>query len=1358
MKKLVIYFLLLLVFPINLLAQEDNATKTVGSSSDYLTLQQAFSAINDGMLTGVVTLQLTSSFSESNTAVLYESGHNGASNYTAVIIYPTGAGNYTIDGDYDGPLIDLDGADNVTIDGRVGASGSTKALTITNINAGTSASTIQFINDASSNIVQYCTIKGSETSGTSGVIFFSSAAGAGNDGNTIDHNDITSYYDGVTLTRPINAIYSLGTLSSENSGNTISNNNIYDFLKHGTASNGIFLSSNTTTWTITGNSFYETTPFNPTAAVTYYVIQINNTSGNGFTLTGNYIGGNSASCNGTWTKNANARNNVFYAIYLNVGSSTASSVQNNTIKNISWSNSAAAAWTGIHIAAGDLNIGTVSGNTIGATTGNGSLTVTNSTDGANVYGINIAGTGTVDCQYNAIGSFTVANSNPSYAINITGINKTSTTGTTTISNNSIGSTSQSGSISATSTSSSSAQSVFGINNAGTGTVTIESNTIANMTNGTTNATVGISGRINGISSVAGATSILNNTIRDLTIANANNSPLQSASVCGIALTGNSAAKTISGNTVYNLRNTYLSFAGSVIGLYFNGSTGSNAVKENFIHSLSVTGASSTTASIYGIKIFSGTTVYSNNIIYIGGSSRTTIYGIYETGASGNNNKLYFNTVYIAGDGNGGTNLSYALYSAVSSNTRDFRNNILVNLRETLSTTNKHYAAFIASGGAITCDFNNYLVSQTVNGGGTLGNYGGDKTALPIVTSQDVSSFSVNPGFSSPGGTDAANYQASHASLVAVTGTGITTDYDGGAARNSSYPSMGAFEYTVAPGAWTWTGTTSTNWSTATNWNYNVVPPSSGNVIIADVTNDPIVNEAPATPAQCQNLTINNLAILTVAAGKALEVTGTITNYAGNTGLVIKSDANGNDGKLKNDTPSVPATVELFLSGGTGSLGPIFHYIVPPVASMTIVTSTDSLGDARTNLGLNFTNFKGDLMAYSEVAAGANKNNGWQYFDNYKATAGFPALYSSLGYNFRLAVAGVATFKGLLNASAHTFSGLSFTNLGFNLVGNPYPCNYNLTGISALTTTGDYVDNTIYFNNDGGYAYYNVGTGAGTTGYTAIMPPMQGFMVRVSATGQSLSLPVGSKTTSVAGPMRSKGYDVSDSKGTTLVKKVKLVLSNSVTRDETIVCLIDNATTNFDGDYDAYKFFGSTSVPYIYTDMNSVKYAINSVQEPAASTSKTIPVTVVIKNAGDYKIDISEFENLSGVNVVLKHGAIETVLSKDVSYSFTSAAGTFTDFELILGNSDISTSIEPVTNEKLKTWYNNRFLYLNCPADLLSDRTRLVIYDTQGKMVYNDNISLTSGQTIQVPINLPKGLYITHININNQQIVTKIVVL
>jgi len=383
-----------------------------------------------------------------------------------------------------------------------------------------------------------------------------------------------------------------------------------------------------------------------------------------------------------------------------------------------------------------------------------------------------------------------------------------------------------------------------------------------------------------------------------------------------------------------------------------------------------------------------------------------------------------------------------------------------------------------------------------------------------------------------------------------------------------------------------------------------------------------------------------------------------------------------------------------------------------------------------------------------VAAGSNMDNGWQYFDGFNSTAAFSTLVSSRGYNIHCQSNDKITFKGTLNGGAGSFGPLSYTNLGWNLVGNPYPCNYDLNGISLLTGTGDGVDNTVYFNNNGGYAYWNVDLNTGTTGYSSIMPPMQGFFVHVTATGKTLSLPTTSKTSSTAAPLRSKGYN--------MLKKIKLVLNNGAVPDETIVCLVDNATSGFDSDYDAYKLFGGGSAtPFIYTQVGSIKYALNSIPDPGSSTV-TIPITVELKAAGTYKIDATEFDYLDTYNVYLKHGSDVTVLSKGASYSFTAAAGTMTDFQLVIGT--IITGVENIAPDKLKTWYSNNYFNISCPNEMASGNANLIIYDIQGKPVINNNpISLMPGQTIQLPLNLPTGVYITHILFNNQTFVSKIIV-
>jgi hypothetical protein len=205
-------------------------TATSGTASgSFTTLKGAFDAINLGTHKGDIVIKINSTTTETASASLTASAalSSSAPYYTSINIYPTTT-SLSISGAVAGSLINLNGADNVTIDGRVNATGSTKSLTITNTSTSTSASTIQLINDATSNTVRYCTLKGSTLATAGGVIFFSTTTGTtGNDGNTITYNDITCAAD---ASRPLNAVYALGTSLKNNENNTISNNNFYDFL------------------------------------------------------------------------------------------------------------------------------------------------------------------------------------------------------------------------------------------------------------------------------------------------------------------------------------------------------------------------------------------------------------------------------------------------------------------------------------------------------------------------------------------------------------------------------------------------------------------------------------------------------------------------------------------------------------------------------------------------------------------------------------------------------------------------------------------------------------------------------------------------------------------------------------------------------------------------------------------------------------------------------------------------------------------------------------------------------------------------------------------------------------------------
>lgn len=831
--------------------------------NSYTTLGAAFTDINNGLYTGNLTIKIRGNTTELTSAVINASG-SGSANYSHILVYPTRTG-IKVTGSLAAPLVDVNGADNITFDGRIDGAGTANQLTFTNSSTASTSgtSTFRFINSAQSDSIRYCNVEGASTDATAGVIFINGDSGNGNDNLVIINNNLTSVS---AANRPSNLIYSVGSGSSINDGAKIQYNNLYNFFRTANTSFGINIGSGSNAFTISNNSFYETTSFTPSSAASYAAIYINNTSGGGFSISENYIGGNAANCSGTWVKNA-GNSNVFYGIYLNIGS-TASSLQGNVIKNINWSNTGSTSWYGVHVGAGAVNIGTTSGNTIGATTGTGSVVITNTLSGGNVIGLNISSTGTVDCRNNKIGAITTANASTN-ATHFYGVYKSAVAGTTTISGNTIGSASTSNSINASSASSSNAQSVYGIKSDGTGDVTISENVIANLTNGTTNSTTSTLGNINGINISAGNSNIVDkNTVRNLNIANANNTFGTTTSAIGIALTGTVANSTISGNTVYGIYNNFTNYAGAVIGIYYAGSTsGTNTVTKNFIHTVRAPNNTATNGTtVVGILAASGVTTYSNNIIYlglVGVSGRSIVYGMYDSGVASQTCNLYFNSVYIAGTELGANN-SAAIYSAANANTRDYRNNVFFNART--GGTGAHYAIYFnyTSAGTLTCNYNDYYTTGTTS---YLARFNGaNDNTIPFITGQDGNSVNLNPMFNSAGSTTATDYKVA-ITLNGIAGTGITTDY-GFNARPATNPTMGAWESNSNK----WKGTLSNDWNTAGNWTGNIVPAVDANV------------EFDAAPVNhCvmdQNRSVNNIinaqsTYRVVTNGKKLTVKGSL---------------------------------------------------------------------------------------------------------------------------------------------------------------------------------------------------------------------------------------------------------------------------------------------------------------------------------------------------------------------------------------------------------------------------------------------------------------------------------------------------
>lgn len=160
LRKIGFPVLMVLFFGISALAQNVNVTATGGTANaTYATVKAAFDAVNAGTHTGAITLEVVANTIEpSNTSAVLNSSGAGTASYTSLLIRPT-ADNITVSGAGGSGgtscggrgLIELNGADNVTIDGdNPNTSGTNRNLSFTNTCATNSVAVIRI---AMSNLV-----------------------------------------------------------------------------------------------------------------------------------------------------------------------------------------------------------------------------------------------------------------------------------------------------------------------------------------------------------------------------------------------------------------------------------------------------------------------------------------------------------------------------------------------------------------------------------------------------------------------------------------------------------------------------------------------------------------------------------------------------------------------------------------------------------------------------------------------------------------------------------------------------------------------------------------------------------------------------------------------------------------------------------------------------------------------------------------------------------------------------------------------------------------------------------------------------------------------------------------------------
>ncbi|MEQ1747302.1 MAG: choice-of-anchor Q domain-containing protein, partial [Saprospiraceae bacterium] len=335
-----------------------------------------------------------------------------------------------------------------------------------------------------------------------------------------------------------------------------------------------------------------------------------------------------------------------------------------------------------------------------------------------------------------------------------------------------------------------------------------------------------------------------------------------------------------------------------------------------------------------------------------------------------------------------------------------------------------------------------------------------------------------------------------------------TDLDGNARQDvlpgGGIVDIGAYEFQSNLGAGTviWTGATDTDWSNPCNWDGYAVPGATGDVLIPDVTNDPVVMASTAAVAQSVHVQPN--AALTIAAMGSLSLEGdtgfpsggmynqgTVTNNGalligqnispGMYGIVNEATLENNaDAEIRIDRPS---NMGIWNSTAAASLTNAGTIVVCETAG-SISVGLRNEGDVQNTDGeIRIDRFNG--AGIHSFANSTFSNSGKIIVG--KLNTGFgPGIYN-FGHVENLPAGEIELDRassGIYNTTSNSINS-SFTNEGKIVVGQtaslngPGIYNYTFSGGSASfenkaggeilldrTSAGIHNDNNCSFDNSG----------------------------------------------------------------------------------------------------------------------------------------------------------------------------------------------------------------------------------------------------------------------------------------------------
>ncbi|MBJ7427349.1 MAG: cadherin-like beta sandwich domain-containing protein, partial [Bacteroidia bacterium] len=569
-------------------------------------------------------------------------------------------------------------------------------------------------------------------------------------------------------------------------------------------------------------------------------------------------------------------------------------------------------------------------------------------------------------------------------------------------------------------------------------------------------------------------------------------------------------------------------------------------------------------------------------------------------------------------------------------------------------------------------------------------------------------------------------------------------------------------------------------------NNGTLTATSGTVVL----NGSVAQTIPANTFSTntlRNLTINNAAGVTLTG--ALNLTGILTPTSGvlTTGgfLILKSFANSSGSIASNlsgsNYISGNVIVERFVSGQSNRGR--WRFLSSPVSNATVTNWMDqfyvtgpgdsipanrvngsTLGTLNSNgwhtnmanisfpnstMNTNVNSVKTtSVRTYNEAVITGDINSGWENLtsntQNLTPGRGFRAfirgdknitnsaniqLGSGANSNIQGAVNLTLTGpvnQGEINANPTFTSSGTIANDGWNLIGNPYPCAYNLFAhINAPSNSAFFanISPTVYVYSavTGGYVSYNTagsGTNAGLD--NGIIPPGAAFFIKATGSNPVFKFQEAYKTINnhLTGGVHKTEIKTEEFG----IKYFK----DSTEKDYTVIKMYNGATLNNDV-YDIVKVRNE--------NLNLATYGTDSVNLtasviPPIVEETSIKLNVEASQIGTYNFDFTNMDNFEKditVNLFDRYTNKTMDVRKNTKYTFDMGPDSNqwgnNRFELILNKANTGT--EDLTNIASNAKLN---IYPNPATDVLNinisnssfKNSEVVVYNISGMEVIKTN--------------------------------------